>query len=369
MSDSDDERPLPTKRRKLESKGVDTSTNSIGFKLPHGTRGGGEAISRIKNKCKRTQIYQQAKHVAKKAASKARRKRQKEHELLGDDAPPKQEPKTLDNTREKDDTMVDGDDEVEEDEKIDEFAAFFNGQPAKIMITSNFAKRPSVLCHTYIEDLMAVFPNSAYYKRGTHEMKKIVDQAIEREFTDIVVITEKQKTPNGLTLIHLPNGPTATFKLKSIVLAKDVFNHARPTDHEPELILNNFSTRLGHRIGRFFTSLLPQVPQFEGRRVVTFHNQRDYIFFRHHRYIFENIWDVKGPGEVVRKPTGKNGEIIGKRRVRLQEIGPRFCLKLKALQLGTFDTKFGEYEWVHRLKLDTSRRLSLIHISEPTRPY
>merc|ERR1712194_413573 len=178
MSDSsDDEKPLPTKRRKLESKGVDTSTNSIGFKLPHGSRGGGEAISRIKNKCKRTQMYQESKHVAKKEASKARRKRQKEHELLGEDAPPKQEPRTLDNTREKDDTMVDGDEEVAEDEKMDEFAKYFNGAAPKIMITSNFAKRPSVLCHTYIKDLMYVFPNSAYFKRGTHEMKKIVTQA------------------------------------------------------------------------------------------------------------------------------------------------------------------------------------------------
>ena len=37
----------------------------------------------------------------------------------------------------------------------------------------------------------------------------------------------------------------------------------------------------------------------------------------------------------------------GDKRARLQEIGPRFTLKLKHLQLGTFDTKFGEYEWMH----------------------
>jgi len=358
MSDSSDDEDveLPTKRRKIDRPPPEGNTNnSIGFKLPHGSRGGGPAISRIRNKCKRTQMYQESKHVAKKEAAKARRKRQKEHELLGEDAPPKQVPRTLDNTREKDDTMVEGDEEVEEDEKMDEFSQYFNGAPPKIMITSNFAKRPSVHCHTFIQDLMAVFPNSAYFKRSTHEMKKIVPQAADRGFTDIMVITEKQKTPNALTLIHLPDGPTATFKLKSIVLAKDVFNHARPTDHEPELILNNFGTRLGHRIGRFFTSLLPQIPKFEGRRVVTFHNQRDFIFFRHHRYIFENIGEVQG--ETIKgKSDPKTGKPIGKRRVRLQEIGPRFCLKLKSLQLGTFDTKFGEYEWVHRLKMDTSRR-------------
>jgi ribosome production factor 1 len=41
----------------------------------------------------------------------------------------------------------------------------------------------------------------------------------------------------------------------------------------------------------------------------------------------------------------------------VQELGPRFTLKLKWLQEGTFDTQFGEYEWIHKRKeMDTSRR-------------
>ena len=56
--------------------------------------------------------------------------------------------------------------------------------------------------------------------------------------------------------------------------------HGRPTSHKPELILNNFDTMLGRRVGRLFASLFCQDPNFRGRRVVTFHNQRDYIFFR-----------------------------------------------------------------------------------------
>jgi len=295
-------------------------------------RGGSAYITDIGNKQKRSDKYSQAKSEAKRAHSKARKKRKREAELLGDDAPPKQVARTLDNTREADDTIVEADDEeIEADQQVDEFASYFSGATPKIMITTN--KAPSVHLHTFIADLMAVFPNSAYYKRGTFELKKICAMASERGFTDMMVINENKKTANGVVLIHLPGGPTAHFKLSSIVLAKDVFNHARPSDHKPELILNNFTTRLGHRIARFFTSLLPQVPQFEGRRVVTFHNQRDFVFFRHHRYIFE-----------------------GDKRARIQEIGPRFTLKLKSLQLGTFDTKFGEYEWMHTQKMDTSRR-------------
>ena len=56
--------------------------------------------------------------------------------------------------------------------------------------------------------------------------------------------------------------------------------HGRPTKHKPEIILNRFNTRLGTRIGRLLASLYPQSPQFRGRQVATFHNQRDFIFFR-----------------------------------------------------------------------------------------
>jgi ribosome production factor 1 len=45
-------------------------------------------------------------------------------------------------------------------------------------------------------------------------------------------------------------------------------------------VLNNFNTRLGRRVGRMLGSLFHQEPQFRGRRVATFHNQRDFIFFR-----------------------------------------------------------------------------------------
>lgn len=87
----------------------------------------------------------------------------------------------------------------------------------------------------------------------------------------------------GLWLIHLPEGPTAYFKLTNYKRGCELRGHGTPTSHYPEVILNRFSTRLGHTIGRMFASLFPQDPNFKGRRVVTFHNQRDFIFFRHHR--------------------------------------------------------------------------------------
>ncbi|KAG5460839.1 MAG: anticodon-binding protein, partial [Olpidium bornovanus] len=87
----------------------------------------------------------------------------------------------------------------------------------------------------------------------------------------------------ALTLIHLPDGPTAHFKLSGISLTKDIAAHGRYTGHLPELILNNFNTRLGHTVGRMIAALFPHVPEFQGRTVATFHNQRDFIFFRRSR--------------------------------------------------------------------------------------
>lgn len=39
------------------------------------------------------------------------------------------------------------------------------------------------------------------------------------------------------------------------------------------------------------------------------------------------------------------------KKVGIQELGPRFTLKLRSLQKGTFDSKYGEYEWVLKVSL------------------
>ena len=61
---------------------------------------------------------------------------------------------------------------------------------------------------------------------------------------------------------------------------------------------------------------------------------------RHHRYVFEER-EKKQQKSVV---------------ARLQELGPRFTLRLRSLQKGTFDSKAGEYEWIRKPDQDTSRR-------------
>lgn len=201
------------------------------------------------------------------------------------------------------------------------------------MVTTQ--RYPSAKIFPVIAELLNCMPNAFYYKRGHFELKRICEYAGNRGFTHLIVLTEKAKTPNGLILIKLPLGPTAAFKLRSTMLGSDIKGHGNSTAHIPELILNNFNTRLGRRLGRFLGSLYPHKPDFKGRQVATFHNQRDFIFFRQHRYMF-----------------GEDGK-----SVKMQELGPRFTLKLRYLLAGSFDTKQGEYEWVyHRHSMEMSRR-------------
>ncbi|KAF7813947.1 ribosome production factor 1-like [Senna tora] len=315
--------------------------------------------SMIKNKEKRSAVHaklKQQKKLEKRKKAKARETAEKRALELGEEPPEKKVPRTIENTREADETVCKPDDEeLFAGNDADEFSSVLKRQQTpKILITTcrfNSTRGPA-----FISELLSVIPNSHYYKRGTYDLKKVLEYAKNKDFTSIIVVHTNRREPDALLIIGVPDGPTAHFKLSKLVLRKDIKGHGNPTGHKPELVLNNFTTRLGHRIGRLIQSLFPQDPEFKGRRVVTFHNQRDFIFFRHHRYIFETRESKKANSEGKAKDS--KGEIVPETKtiVRLQECGPRFTLKLISLQHGTFDTKGGEYEWVHKPEMDTSRR-------------
>uniref|UniRef100_A0A2P2LM38 Brix domain-containing family protein n=1 Tax=Rhizophora mucronata TaxID=61149 RepID=A0A2P2LM38_RHIMU len=288
--------------------------------------------SMIKNKEKRLEVYAKLKHqkkVEKRKKLKARDAAEKQAIQLGEEPPLKKIPHTIENTREFDETVCKpNDEELFAANDADEFSSILRWERMpKILITT---------CRFH---------------------STIVDYAKNKDFTSLIVVHTNRREPDALLIIGLPDGPTAHFKLSRLVLRKDIKNHGNPTSHKPELVLNNFTTRLGHRIGRMIQSLFPQDPNFRGRRVVTFHNQRDFIFFRHHRYIFETKESKQIVAKGKKEKDGKAEKATQEKVVaRLQECGPRFTLKLISLQHRTFDTKGGEYEWVHKPEMDTSRR-------------
>lgn len=321
--------------------------------------------SHIKNKLKRSEMY--GKYLAEKKRQKRekRLKRQKEVEELGEENVIKGTTRTIENTRDDDITWVEAnDEEIIADEMEDEFAPYFNDiiKP-KVMITTR--PSPSGKLFLFIQDLIGWIPNSYYYPRKTYSVKEICKFATNKRFTHLLVLSEKEKKCNGMIISHLgagkkinddsdttatadienKAGPTAFFKISNFFPSNSIPGHGRNTNHIPELNLNGFGTRLGHRVGRLVGSLFPHNAQFRGRQVVTFHNQRDYIFARYHRYVFQE-------GKEKNQQTDQNKTVA-----RLQELGPRFTMKMRWLQDGTFDSKYGEYEWYHKRKeMDTTRR-------------
>jgi len=299
-----------------------------------------------------------------------------------------------------------------------------------------------------------VIPNVEYYKRKNYDLKKIVAYAKDRGYTALMVMSEKSKVPDGLYICSLPEGPTSFWRITNVKLGSEMGYGTNCNESDnPELIINNFDTRLGRRTARQLASLFPSNPDFKGRRSVTFHNQRDFVFFRHYRYQFKGERDgrvaIKGGKGKIRR--GKNPEaeenyeeseeedaatsLLNEKekakakrakekrekrlkdgkahiddldcgmsddggmsendsdmeagndsdasedntnykdkskkknqemkeaeskkeleRAVLQEIGPRFTMKMRYLQHGTFDAKNGEYEYMWRPDSQVSKK-------------
>eukprot|EP00917_Polyrhabdina_sp_WS-2016_P007793 GHVP01017422.1.p1 GENE.GHVP01017422.1~~GHVP01017422.1.p1 ORF type:complete len:344 (+),score=71.12 GHVP01017422.1:339-1370(+) len=301
-------------------------------------------IPNVRNNALKKEISMKVRHLVKHRRALIRRARKEREEKTGIKEP-RPEPKNIDtNLRAPDETIVkEGDAIIQEENEEDEFAPYFeNLREPKLMLTSG--PKPSRRLKRFMMELIAVIPNLEYYERERKKVKNFIEYAKKHEFTDVIVLIERCRRPYGMYISHLPYGPTSFFRVSSVTLAQEMKDSGSMTNHKPELVLNNFDTRLGHRLGRQIASLFPQRPEFEGRRVLMFHNQRDFVFFRHYRYDFRDK---------------EHAEVKGK-RTALHEVGPRFTLKLRWMHLGTFNTKEAKYEFMWRPDLQTRRNVQFI---------
>ncbi|KAI4213735.1 MAG: hypothetical protein LQ351_003701 [Letrouitia transgressa] len=217
-------------------------------------------------------------------------------------------------------------------------------QTPKILITTSLNSN----LHHEAQILTSLFPHSVYIPRSSHRyghkfsVREISSFASKRNYTAVIVLKEDQKRPTGLTFVHLPWGPTFHFSISNWLEGKKVPGHGRPTDHTPELILNNFRTPLGLLTAHLFRVMFPHQPELQGRQVVTLHNQRDYIFVRRHRYVFR---EKRATEKSVVGPDGKEVKGVEDIRAGLQELGPRFTLKLRRIDKGIQRTSGQEWEW------------------------
>lgn len=203
----------------------------------------------------------------------------------------------------------------------------------KILLTTSI----NSTLHAEANLLCTLFPNSVYIPRSAHRyghkfsIREIAKFATNRNYTALVVVKEDAKKPTGMSIVHLPSGPTLHFSIANWVEGKKLPGHGNPTNHYPELILNNFRTPLGLLTARLFLTLFPPQPELQGRQVVTLHNQRDYIFVRRHRYVFR---DKRATEKSVVGPDGEKVQGVEEIRAGLQELGPRFTLKLRRVDKG-----------------------------------
>ena len=68
----------------------------------------------------------------------------------------------------------------------------------KVLITS--ADNPHSKTIAFIKELTRIVPNSAPFWRKNSSVKKMVKQAIDNKYTDVIVINEDNRVPNGLLL-------------------------------------------------------------------------------------------------------------------------------------------------------------------------
>jgi ribosome production factor 1 len=216
----------------------------------------------------------------------------------------------------------------------------------KVLVTTSI----NSTLHAEAELLTTLFPNSVYIRRTAHfhsykySVREICAYASapERAFTHVVVLNEDEKRPKGVDIVPLPQGPMFHFSISNWIPGKRLPGHGNPTGHIPELILNGFRTPLGVVTAHLFKGLFPARPELLGRQVVTLHNQRDYIFLRRHRYVFR---DKRQSEKSIQGTDGKPMKGVEDIRAGLQELGPRFTMKLRRVDKGIQRASGQEWEW------------------------
>jgi len=189
----------------------------------------------------------------------------------------------------------------------------------------------------FSKEVKLLIPNSTRINRGNNRVDELMESCRQSEFTDVIIVQETRGEPDGLVVCHLPLGPTAYFSINNTVMRHDLDPPAAPmSEAYPHIILNNFNTELGKRVGNILKCLFP-VPRADTKRVVTFSNDNDFISFRHHMYS---------------KPAHDS--------VTLHEVGPRFELRLYQIRLGTMDQKEADNEYVLRPYQNTAKKRKML---------
>ncbi|KAM4880006.1 U3 small nucleolar ribonucleoprotein IMP4 isoform 7-T7 [Sylvia borin] len=154
-------------------------------------------------------------------------------------------------------------------------------EPPKVMVTTS--RDPSSRLRLFAKELCLLLPGARRMNRGRAELGALVGACRAAGVTDLLVLHETRGRPDGLTVSHLPHGPTAHFTLSGAVLRQEVGGLGGAPLAAPHLLLLHLDSTLGKRVGTILKHLFP-VPRPDSRRVVTFANEDDVILVRNHVY-------------------------------------------------------------------------------------
>ncbi|KII66187.1 U3 small nucleolar ribonucleoprotein IMP4 [Thelohanellus kitauei] len=205
----------------------------------------------------------------------------------------------------------------------------------RIVVTTS--RKPSSRLKIFAKEIRLIIPNSQKINRGDMMLEDIVKSCTAAEYSDLILLHETRGNPDCMIVSHLPYGPTAFFTLSNVVMRHDVPNVETMSEAFPHLIFHNFTRPLGKRTMDILKYLFP-VPKQDSKRVISFINNSDYISFRNH--VFASSPDS--------------------RDCQLQEIGPRFEMKLFRIILGTVCQSEADSEWELRPYMNTARKRMFI---------
>ena len=113
------------------------------------------------------------------------------HEENNDDDDDDDDTDQLDDT---DQVENDIDDQVENDTHTDNQESKYT---PKILVTTS--RRPSKPVYEFTNEFTSIFPNSHFVKRAAcFEIGKVCELAIERNFTDVIVVNHDRKEPSKI---------------------------------------------------------------------------------------------------------------------------------------------------------------------------
>ncbi|KAF0988488.1 hypothetical protein HZS_3038 [Henneguya salminicola] len=227
--------------------------------------------------------------------------------------------------------MIYDDSRWDERNEIDNEYKWAGVQDPKIVVTTS--RSPSSRLKMFVKEIRLLIPNCQKINRGEMMLADLVNSCTAADVTDLIMLHETRGNPDCLIVSHLPYGPTAFFTLYNVVMRHDIPDVGTMSEAFPHLIFHNFSKPVGIRVMNILKYIFP-VPKESSKRVISFVNKSDFISFRHN--IFDKASDSK--------------DCI------LQEVGPRFEMKLFRILLGTITQTEADDEWLLKPFMNTARK-------------